>query len=248
MYAQSHVDTLERRINRLEARNRLLTQQLESASSPSGSVGLNGDRGLGTASADRGGGRRSADVIGEVSYLSINTAGERHYLGSSSGVLLANFIKDNVEVETVTRPPSPQKQPDDYDAGASAMDVVPDLPPESISRRLIMAYLDHDHLCYPIVQPASLLALLKKIYETDMVFYTLHPYEAFVFDMILAIATTSVCRSDWHVLPSAQSHYLRAMSKVSDILQMGGLGGLQATILLTQYRMSSSIKDNSASK
>jgi len=190
----------------------------------------------------------SADVAKEVSYLSINASGERNYLGSSSGVLLANFIKANVDIETSTRSSTPPGDSEAAISTASAAELGRDLPSEPVARRLILSYLNHDHLCYPVVHPATLMALFSEIYGTNMMFYAQHASEAFVFDIVLAIATASICRSDWQGLPSAHSHYTRAMKRVSIVLEKGGLGGLQAVILLTQYRMSSSMQDTSASK
>jgi hypothetical protein len=65
--------------------------------------------------------------------------------------------------------------------------------------------------------------------------------------MVLAIATASVYKYDWHMLPSAESHHARAMQELDHVLSHGGLESLQAILLLCQYRQGSSIKDNSAS-
>lgn len=258
LYSQSHVDTLERKIHRLELRNRVLFQQASSVLpvdvQPPSAIGDGGQlQHIGSSSASppsSSAGKRSrpADVIGEVSYLSINAAGERHYLGSSSGILLAKFIKANVEVEAISRPPSPNVNGNDTGSPNALADATPDLPPESVSSRLALAYLNHDHLCYPVIEPGAVLALVMRIYGADGTYYTLHPSEAFVFDMVLAIATANTCASDRHILPAASSHYARAITKVFKVMESGGLISLQAIILLIQYRMSSSIRDNSASK
>lgn len=258
VYPQSHVDALEHRLSRLEARNKLLARELSSArarprnplspSSPS--------RPTGTPASEIAAGTRPGDVIGEVSYLSINAAGERHYLGSASGVLLANFVKANVDVPAQSRPQSRSQSRTqslfaDHDEPAIAdarrtVDISRDMPPELVARRLTLAYLDHDHLCYPVISPAAFLTVLDAMYS-DQGYYANHRFEAFMFDMVLAIATATIHKFDWQILPSAESHHARAMLSVSDILQLGDLRSLQAVILLTQYRMSSSIQDNSAS-
>jgi hypothetical protein len=244
------VDTLERRIKRLEAQNRTLSQQNRTGSVFEGSqhtpIVVQNDRPA--AGSGHPQHRQSTDVTREVSYLSINASGERNYLGSSSGVLLANFIKANVDIETSTRPSTPPGDDDIAHSTASAAELGRDLPSEQVARRLVLSYLNHDHLRYPVVLPATLLALLAEIYGTNMMFYAQHASEAFIFDIVLAIATASICRSDWQGLPSAHSHYTRAMTRVSTVLEKGGLGGLQAVILLIQYRMSSSMQDTSASK
>ena len=177
----------------------------------------------------------------------MNGSGERHYLGSSSGVLLANFIKANIDIESHSGPATPPRDSEGLSSAASAVELSRDLPPESVARMLVLSYLNHDHLCYPVIQPATLLALLTEIYDSNRVYYTQNPNEAFFFDIVLAIATTSMARSDWQGLPSAQSHYARAMKRASRVLEAGGLTGLQAVILLIQYRMSRSMQDTSAS-
>jgi hypothetical protein len=255
LYSQTHVDSLQRRITRLEERNRLLGQQLATASPP-GLLSIGrpqyADSGQTSRVSQRHSSERPVDVIGETSYLSITAAGERQYLGSSSGMLLANFVKANVEVDAISRQPSPPQKSDGAagNIGANSVDINdnPDIPSESVSFKLAMTYLNHDHLSYPVVWPRKVFDLLKDIYGPDKTYYALHPYEAFLFDMLLAIATAGFSASEWHILPPASSHYTRAMSKVSTVLESGGLPSLQAIILVTQYRMSSSIKDNSASE
>nr|OQO26129.1 hypothetical protein B0A51_04523 [Rachicladosporium sp. CCFEE 5018] len=65
--------------------------------------------------------------------------------------------------------------------------------------------------------------------------------------MVLAIATASIYKYEWHMLPSAESHHARAMQEFNAVLACGGLKSLQAILLLCQYRQGSSIKDDSAS-
>ncbi|KAH7384704.1 hypothetical protein BKA66DRAFT_84290 [Pyrenochaeta sp. MPI-SDFR-AT-0127] len=248
-YSQIHVDSLERKIKRLELQNKVLVQQKRTDTSSAGTqhspIVVHND----LSATERGqappGG--SADVAREVSYLSINASGERSFLGSSSGVLLANFIKANVAIDTSIRPSTPPGDNESAQSTSSAIEPGRDLPSEPVARRLILSYLNHGHLCYPVIHPATLLALLSEIYGTDTMFYAQHASEAFVFDIVLAIATASICRSDWQGFPSAHSHYTRAMKRVSTVLEKGGLGGLQAIVLLIQYRMSSSMQDTSAS-
>lgn len=248
-YSQSQVDTLERKIKRLESQNASLVQQARSDSISAGTQPSPSNAQDSAASGSNSATQRgwSADVAREVSYLSMNGSGERHYLGSSSGVLLANFIKANIDLESSSGPATPPQDTERVSSAISAVETGRDLPSESVARRLILSYLNHDHLCYPVIQPAMLLALLSEIYDTNRMFYAQNPNDAFIFDIVLAIATTSMCRSDWQGLPSAQSHYDRAMRRASMVLEGGGFAGLQAVILLIQYRMSRSMQDTSAS-
>jgi hypothetical protein len=248
-YSQTHVDTLERRIKRLEAQNRTLVQQdktdsaLSRGQNPLTIVPDN----LFTNDRNSSQHHTSADVAGEVSYLSINASGERNYLGSSSGILLANFIRANVDIATSTRSNTPFGDDEASNPTASATELARDLESEEIARKLVLSYLNHDHLRYPVVLPATLGAMLSETYSTNVTSCRRSASEAFIFDMVLAIATASICRSDWQGLPSAHSHYIRAMKRASTVLEKGGLGALQAVILLIQYRMSSSMQDTSAS-
>lgn len=65
--------------------------------------------------------------------------------------------------------------------------------------------------------------------------------------MVLAIANANVYKYDWQMLSSAESHHSRAMTRIGQVFQVGGLKSLQAIVLLCQYRTGSSIQDTSAS-
>jgi hypothetical protein len=67
------------------------------------------------------------------------------------------------------------------------------------------------------------------------------------FDIVLANATASVFKFDWQMLPSAETHHLRAVSRITEELQTGEIKSLQAILLLFQYRTGSSMQDTSAS-
>jgi hypothetical protein len=101
-------------------------------------------------------------------------------------------------------------------------------------------------VCYPFLLPSETISLVESMYR-DPAFYGTNPVEAFIFDMILAIGTVNVYKFDWQMLPSAETHHARAMLRINEILQTGGIPSLQAILLLCQYRTSSSIKDTSGS-
>jgi hypothetical protein len=119
-------------------------------------------------------------------------------------------------------------------------------PPESLAKKLIASYLSHDHFCYPFLLASFVLSVSELVYREPS-FYENNPFDAFVFDMVLAIANTNVSKYEWQMLPSAESHHSRAMLQINEVFQAGGLKSLQAILLLCQYRMSSSIQDTSAS-
>lgn len=120
------------------------------------------------------------------------------------------------------------------------------LPPEDLARKLVSSYLAHDHIAYPFLLPASILSITDSIY-LDTTYYDNKPFEAFVFDMVLAIANANLYKYDWQMLPSAESQHMRAMTRVTEVFQAGGIKSLQAILLLCQYRTGSSIQDTSAS-
>jgi hypothetical protein len=256
-FRAEHVERLERRLRHAEARNRTLAGELARAKetqtrsqNPTVETPSNvqSDETRPPTAI-----RSSADVITEVSYLSINAAGERQYLGSASGILFADLVRAGVGLAGTG---NSQQAPDTNPSIESTSntnshtrvngDSLPELPNESLARNLVKAYLDHDHLCYPFLLPSYIHEILDRIY-TDPAYYVSHPFEAFLFDMILAISTANVYKYDWQMLPSAESHHSRAMGSIAEILRSGGLQSLQALLLLCQYRTGSSIQDTSAS-
>ena len=193
----------------------------------------------------------SSDVMSEVSYLSLTAAGERQYLGSTSGILFADLVRSSVNLAPKTLAAltvcGRVQAADSVENGRGAFASVAEaLPPEALARKLIASYLAHDHLCYPFVLPTMLLSTVDSIYAQHS-FYLQNHFEGFVFDMVLAIATANVYKFDWQILPAAESHHLRAMYRLTDVLKPGGINALQAILLLCQFRTGSSIQDNSAS-
>ena len=253
-FTSDDVERVEKRLRQSEARNRSLLSEvtrLKAAAtteqpgvSPAGT-----DRSL-TAEA------RRADAVSEISYLSINAAGERQpYLGSTSGVLFANLVRSSVDA-SVSRQPTP---PAALSEGSADTSISPasipnhakrkqELPPEALAAKLMKSYFDHDAIAFPFLSASALLEILERFYHSE-IYYSCQAtaYETFVFNMTLAIATASVYKYDWQMLPSAESHHARAMQELDQVLVHGGLESLQAILLLCQYRQGSSIKDNSAS-
>jgi hypothetical protein len=187
--------------------------------------------------------------MNEVTFLASTAAGERHYLGSTSGILFANLVKASVDVSNPNPPPitnrDAQQQLNTSISGNFNVSKET-LPSLELARKLISAYLSHDHLCYPFLPPPALLSIVDSIYS-DSTFYDNNAYESFVFDLVLAIATANVYKFDWQMLPSAETHHIRAMSRITEVFQAGGLKSLQAILLLCQYRTGSSMQDTSAS-
>jgi len=120
------------------------------------------------------------------------------------------------------------------------------LPPKQMAKSLIEAYLAHNALCYPIVHPAQVSVALEAMYaQSDST--SLEPFNGFLFNMLLAIATVQVYKLNWQVLPDAETHHQRAMAYFDTVLSAGGIQGLQAILLCCQFRLSSSTQDTSGS-
>ncbi|KAJ5113824.1 hypothetical protein N7456_002358, partial [Penicillium angulare] len=247
------VDKLEHQLRQTEEQNRLLTARLEvltsNASTADGANGANNSNN--TASANE----RRNEVSDEVSFLSLNAGGQRQYLGSTSGLLLADLLKSAIETDKFSggtlraqnlRPvPVSAKSPASIQR-AALINEGPSYPPESLARDLHDAFFKHDHICYPILSGDLAMANLSQIYADQSILEN-KPYESFVFYMIVAISTSHVQKLHWQSLPEAEIYQAKALSRLGDILSLGGLEALQAILLLCQYWLTSSTQETSAS-
>lgn len=251
-YTSDDIERVEKRLRQSEARNKSLLDEVKRLQAGSEHLGTSPAE---TKRSHQTDATKRADAVSEVSYLSINAAGERQpYLGSTSGVLFADLVRSSVDA-SVSRNGTP---PASSSVAQSENVLSPsissstkrrqELPPENLASQLVRSYFEHDAIAFPFLSPTHLAEILERFYR-DESYYSSHatPYEAFVFNMTLAIATASVYKYDWQMLPSAESHHARAMQELDHVLAVGGLESLQAILLLCQYRQGSSIKDNSAS-
>ena len=257
---RQEVERLERRLRQMEAKNEALSSQLLEAqrrASVGGTLSAGQDVDARTVDVNRDGRVESHhssnnEVASQVSCFSLNVAGGQQFLGSASGVLLGNLLQMDApstahlsrEDELYT-PSRPFRFGNGLTSGATTSKAAT-LPPERLARSLLSAYLSHDHLCYPFILPRSLTAAIDAIYADDS-FYASHPVEAFSTDMVLAIGTAQVYKFDWQVLPDAETHYDRAISRLPTVLDRGGICALQAILFICQYRMLSATYDTSAS-
>lgn len=258
---------LERRLNQAQAKNRLLTERLIAHGERVLDEGADEevDERLGSDALPQPSAapvsphavqdqhdRRNDDVANEVSYLSTNVGGDRQFLGSASGLLFASLVRESIV--------SPQDG--QISSSASLSDRpgynVPgqrpnwgiddsDLPPPELAKSLIEAYLAHDHLCFPILAPSFVRAIVSSIYQHRPSHGIHDPFESYVFNMVLAIATSQIHKYNWQALPDAETHHLRAMVHLDRVLREGGLKALQALLLLCHFKLSSSTKDTSGS-
>jgi hypothetical protein len=252
-FTSDDVERVEKKLRQSEARNRTLLEEVARVKA------IGGRPGVSPADTDQSHSTdlpKRADAVSEISYLSINAAGERQpYLGSTSGVLFADLVRSSVD-GSVSRQASPPGLTSESQADNTSppVSITPrarrehELPPEALATKLLKSYFEHDAIAFPFLSPSSMLQIMQQLYQDDA-YYSCRatPYETFVFNMVLAIATASVYKYDWQMLPSAESHHARAMQELDLVLAHGGLDSLQAILLLCQYRQGSSIKDNSAS-
>lgn len=276
---QHDVERLQRRIKQLEATNRHLELRLVAASgqqsSPVSTVGnVDGhddDRSVEDETTLQDAVPNGPDppepgddeIMEEISFLSSRAGGERNFLGSASGVLLANLVsatvatsrdrnrlknmslqdsllhRRNTAASAVLTGVSPSRS-------VGSVDVV-SLPPERVARELCRAYFENDHLCYPFLHRQTVFSIFERAYG-DPKFLLQSPFASYVFDMIVAIATASGPKFDLEALPDAEAYQLRAVQRLNEVLQEGGIQALQALLLLFRYRMINSIQDTSASK
>ena len=252
-FTSEDVERVEKRLRQSEARNRsLLNEVARLKAAPTEKPGVSP---AGTDRSQTTEARR-ADAVSEVSYLSINAAGERQpYLGSTSGVLFANLVRSSVDASISRQPTPPAATSEAFADTTASPTLVPshwkrkqELPSEALAAKLVTSWSEHDAIAFPLLSAAALFEILEKFYHSEN-YYSCQAtaYETFVFNMTLAIATASVYKYDWQMLPSAESHHSRAMQELDQVLIHGGLESLQAILLLCQYRQGSSIKDNSAS-
>ena len=278
IYRHEHVEKLQKKLRHAEAKNDDLSRRLEilqsstaghlghaleSSLTQTGATLEEMDEGLNAtptslpenASRVRASAEGS-DVTREVSYLSLNAGGERQFLGSASGVFFADLVRAIVEPASSGGPQQTALGTEvlvDRSVGATltnhrTMLIEHDsLPPRELATDLVSAYLSHQYVAYPFLHRSSVIEAVKLIYS-DPYFYSAHHFEAFVFDMILAIATSTVNRPDFRMLSGAESHYRRAMRHLHGVFRLRGVRPLQAILLLCQYRVSSSMQDTSASE
>ncbi|KAJ5716634.1 hypothetical protein N7493_008545 [Penicillium malachiteum] len=150
------VEKLELRLRQAEQDNRELKAKLETFASNTSNVNNN---------IPSPANERRNEVSDEVSFLSLNAGGERQYLGSTSGLLLANLLKSAIEADKSSETPRPQiLRPVRVSANSTLINEASSPPPESLARDLHDAFFKHDHICYPILSEELAMANLGQVY------------------------------------------------------------------------------------
>ena len=239
------VQKLERRIRDLQADNESLNAQLRRSEGPTeGHEGRQEREGSQRQRAIESGNEREAEtaspldgeVAEEVIQMSLIAGGGHHFVGSTSGLLLANLLQ--------SRPQAPSSLNTSWKPSISLTPQTGSgLPPKTLAAELIKAYCSHDHLCYPFLSTKSLYKSLDAVYEDR----EKDPVDAFFVDMTLAIGTAQVHKFNWNGVYDAETHYNRAMTRLADVLARDGIERLQALLLVCQYRMGTTSSNTTTS-
>ncbi|CAF3580658.1 unnamed protein product [Fusarium graminearum] len=232
-----NIQKLERRIRDLQANNETLSAQLRRSEGPiqerhgseRGTTGRNTESPLG-----------DGEVAEEVIQMSLIAGGGHHFVGSTSGLLLANLLQSRPQSSSSLHASGwkPNTISDLTPQGGSG------LPPKTLASELIKAYCSHDHLCYPFLSIKSLYRSLDAVYEEGR---EKDPVDAFFVDMTLAIGTAQVHKFNWNGVYDAETHYNRAMTRLADVLARDGIERLQALLLVCQYRMGTTSSNTTTS-
>ncbi|KIW73681.1 hypothetical protein PV04_01779 [Phialophora macrospora] len=186
-------------------------------------------------------------VATEVGYLTLTAVGETRYLGSSSGMGLANIISSVLDPQQ-SGDHWPKENSNDLDGRnwrmSSTVSDAP-FPPRNIAMLFIDAYFQHTHITFPLLHRPTFLAAVEQIYSNPT-YYSTNSFDAFVFDMVLAIGSANFNRFEESTAGTA-NHYSRAQKKLHELLNMRGLVPLQTILLLSQHGIFSNLRDTSGS-
>ncbi|KAK9447749.1 fungal-specific transcription factor domain-containing protein [Limtongia smithiae] len=203
------------------------------------------------------------DITTVASYLSLSAAGDTRYLGSASGVVFAQIVNATVTsaarrssiVADTTKYPGMRSSTGlwvnpmiaSHDANADAQSyqtpATAFLPRRQAADRLLEIYFSHSHIAFPFLSKMATLQAVDKIYS-DPMFYHENVFWAFVFDLVLAIAASTVQKYDWNQLATPESHAARGLTKLNTVLCFNGRKPLIAILMLSVYAL---IHDTSAS-
>ncbi|KAF6825815.1 fungal specific transcription factor [Colletotrichum plurivorum] len=186
-------------------------------------------------------GRGGNEVASQVIHLSLSAGGGRDFVGSTSGLFLANLLQPNGQSSAAAQHFLHGQHP----APSSTLSLtgVSGLPPRSMATEIIDAYSIHDRLCYPFLPPSALDRALEAVYSETAAL----PVDAFLVDMALAIGTAQVYKLNWSGAWDAEVHYSRAMMRLADVLARGGVTALQGLLMVCQYRMGTTSRDTGTS-
>lgn len=260
---RQNIQRLEQRIRDLQADNDSLNTQLRRSAevqaqpptqTPSqlpshisiqSPIQANGAYATPTASQQDGGSASGTHTDGEVAdeviHLSLIAGGGHHFVGSTSGLLLANLLQSRPQPSPTLGDSSTWQPSLALDGGQSH--ATSTLPPKTLAKEILSAYCSHDHLCFPFISTKALHRSLELVYDADKV----DPVDAFVVDMTLAIGTAQVHKFNWNGIYDAETHYNRAMTRLVEVLARDGIVRVQALLLVCQYRMGTTSSNTTTS-
>lgn len=257
---RGHMDSLERQIQQLKAQNRALQEELartrvechrqpcESSACITGASSCSPQQPE-QAETNADASTTSSPFAIEVGYLSLVVTGEFRYLGSSSGLGLANIINKVLSVEGGLESAfSTNEDPSNKYTVKTRTNPGPSeaaLPPLDVAMTLIEAYFKHTHIAFPLLHKPSFMDTVQQIYEVSG-YYDTHYFEGFVYDMVLAIGSSNLSRID-DVYAGSSVHFARAQSKLTPITALPGLQSLKVILLLAQHGIFSNLRDTAAS-
>ncbi|KAK1974610.1 fungal-specific transcription factor domain-containing protein [Colletotrichum cereale] len=255
------VERLEQHIRDLQAENDNLTGRLaglqqqsqQSAAAADDRLATpNTTSSLGLQSEDTHASAGSGEIASQVIHLSLNAGGGRDFVGSTSGLFLANLLQSHSQSvgsshhAVCQHPSSISRHRHLNQSGSLETNGVLNLPPKSLATEILEAYCSHDRLCYPFLSPKALDRALDAVYDVRNP-EAADPVDCFLIDMTLAIGTAQVYKLNWNGIWDAEVHYNRAMTRLGDVLSRGGITALQALLLICQYRMGTTSHDTSTS-
>ncbi|KAJ9144946.1 C6 zinc finger domain containing protein [Pleurostoma richardsiae] len=184
----------------------------------------------------------------EVGYLSLIATGETRYLGSSSGIGLASIISTVVSAQSGVAFLSADQQAAPAGRSVRPDPIVPSdasFPSLAAATPFIEAYFQHTHITFPLLHRPSFMVTVERIFK-EPGYYEANTFDAFVFDMVLAIGGSNFNRFE-ESTAMASKCFAMAQSKVKAVMEMGGLASLKAILLISQHGIFSNLCDTSAS-
>ncbi|KAH7142125.1 c6 zinc finger domain-containing protein [Dactylonectria macrodidyma] len=183
----------------------------------------------------------------EVGYLTLIATGETRYLGSSSGLGLANVINTIINVHggmgVMNTDPHESTDSSDQRIPIGPSDLL--FPSLATARPIIEAYFQHTHIAFPLIHRPSFLATVDRIYSEPN-FYETHVFDAFVFDMVLTIGSSNFNRFE-EISANSSLYFTMAQSKIASIAIMPSLESLKVLLLVSQHGIFSNLRETNTS-
>ncbi|KAL0935552.1 fungal specific transcription factor domain-containing protein [Colletotrichum truncatum] len=252
------VERLEQRIRELQSQNESLSGRLAEAQQQQMERTGSGDRlatpatssSLGLPTDESRAPAGSNEIASQVIHLSLGAGGGRDFVGSTSGLFLANLLQSHSQsagpYPHIGGQASGSTATGGGRTGSLVLNATSSLPPRSMAAEILDAYCSHDRLCYPFLSPSALDNALEAVYKAESPEAT-DPVDGFIIDMALAIGTAQVYKLNWNGIWDAEVHYNRALTRLVDVTARGGITALQALLLICQYRMGTTSHDTSTS-